>query len=242
MPPAGAWTCLTGLLVTLAVVGLGLAAGQVVAASLAHWSAAGPAFAPVAAPVLSSIYQLAFGWIALRWLIAGDEAPWRPHLGLIMPRLRAWHWVAIVIGLYAVKAIASIIAITLAQMAGTAPLEAAGGPAAGLTPIASLMRSNGWYVLLAGGVLAAMVEELVYRGYLSRTLEGSRLGFWGGALVAALLWAGLHLYYPLPMQGMLVVVGIALSYVRARTGSVYPGMAWHIINNVVGLIALRAIG
>jgi hypothetical protein len=94
-----------------------------------------------------------------------------------------------------------------------------------------------WLVL--AGIVAAIVEELVWRGWVSRTLERSPLGFWLGAIVASVLWAALHLYYPWTIQATLVVIGVALSWLRAKTGSIWPGAVWHVLNNVVALIALR---
>jgi uncharacterized protein len=234
-------TMVAVVVAALVVLGTGQVAGTTVATALRTWTAIDAATQHIIGMLLVGVYQLAIGLMAARWIMG---ATWRADLGMTWPVLKAWHWVGIVIGLYAVKAIASIVAVSVASAVSGSVAEGAaagGGAPAGLGPVATLMRSNLWLVLLAGGVLAAIVEEIIYRGALSRTLEASRLGWFGGALLASLLWAGMHVYYPLAMQGMLVVLGVALSYVRHRTGSIYPGMVWHIVNNVVGLIALRAL-
>ena len=192
------------------------------------------AFAKVASPAVIAVYQIALLWFVMGWWHGAADR--RGALGLQAQPLRWWIWPAAIVGLYVLKVIVSIAVLFAAH--GAVPI-ATGAPTADITPFGALMRSPAWPVMLLGGVLAAVLEELLYRGYLSRTLEASRLGFWGGTAVASIVWAALHVYYPLSMQVMLAVMGLALSWLRMRTGSILPGMAWHIVNNTVALVALR---
>lgn len=186
----------------------------------------------IAGKILGDLVSLTVLFWAIRWLagrevllaVAGPGAP-----------VAWWTWGAIIVGLYAVKALAVIGGGLFTGDAPTAALDA-------VQPFAEVMKSSVWVLLLLTGIVAAVTEEFVFRGYLSRVLEATGLGLWGGALISAAIWAGMHLYYPWSAQLSLVVVGVALSVVRARTGSLYPGMAWHILNNTVALLALRAIG
>jgi membrane protease YdiL (CAAX protease family) len=231
--------CLAVVSATAVIVAIGHGAAQVLAPAISIWfRGMNPMFGQLSGPIVSAVYQLAFVWIFAAWVTRTTR---RDALSLTWPTLRAWQWLAIVIGLYAVKAGASIVIIWLTKpnVAVDASKAAAGGVIESLSPFAAVMRSPAWMLLLLGGILAAIVEELLFRGFLSRTLEQSALGFWGGATVASLIWAGLHAYYPLGLQAVLVVCGVCLSLVRARTGSVYPGMLWHVCNNTVGLLAMR---
>lgn len=184
----------------------------------------------VAAKIFGDLATLALFFWSIRWLAGRDVLVWLMGPG---PAL-AWHtWGVVIAFLYAVKT-AGVLAGSLIDGAPGAAIEA-------LKPVAATMATSGWPLLLAAGVVAAIVEEVLFRGYLSRLLEATRLGFWGGATLAAFVWALLHPYYPLGMQAGLVVLGVALSLVRARTGSMYPGMAWHVLNNAVALIAMRVL-
>ena len=229
--------CLAVLAGTALVVVGGQQTAGIVARAVEIWLAGFDArYTRLSGPILAGVYQLGFLWLVATWA-TGERR--RDALALVWPSLKAWHWGVIVVGLYAVKAIATVIAVWLTHSGGGVAAQPGAMPVEGLAPFAAIMRSPAWVLLLAGGIIAAIVEELLYRGFLSRTLENSRLGFWGGALLASVVWAGLHVYYPLSIQAVLVVVGLALSLLRAKTGSVYPGMLWHVVNNSVGLLAMR---
>jgi membrane protease YdiL (CAAX protease family) len=237
--PVSASRCGLVLVAVGAIVGAAQLASSAIVKALPLWSVAfDPAAVAMGAPMLVGIYQLAFVALVARWFDRDRSA----FLGLLRPALKLWHWAAIIIAIYAVKAIASLLILSLFAGVGVGAAAGAGQSAAeSLAPFAAVMKSKAWPMLLVAGILAAIVEEMIYRGFLSRTLEGSRLGFWGGALLASVIWASLHVYYPLGLQAVLVVLGLALSWLRRRTGSIYPGMAWHIANNVIALVAMRAL-
>lgn len=186
----------------------------------------------IGAKIMGDLVSLSVLFWAIRWLAGRDTL-----LAITGPGTPVawWTWGAIIVGLYAVKAAAVLSAGFFTGDSPTAAIEA-------VQPFAEAMKSSVWLLLLLTGIVAAVAEEFIFRGYLSRVLEATALGLWGGALVSALIWAGLHMYYPWSAQLALVAVGVALSLVRARTGSLYPGMAWHILNNTVALLALRVIG
>jgi len=73
-------------------------------------------------------------------------------------------------------------------------------------------------------VVAPWTEELMIRGFLFSGLY-RRFGFWPAALISSLAWAGLHLVW-----GVLIIFtaeGVLLAWLRARTGSVLPGIGLH---------------
>jgi membrane protease YdiL (CAAX protease family) len=188
-------------------------------------------------PALVATYQLAL-LIAIATWLGGPRRRWA-LIGAGPARLTVATWIAVVIGLYALKAVATIGFVWLA---GGPPAADAQGGVSPLAPLGPLLRSHVWMWLVLAGIVAAVVEEALWRGWVSRTLERSPLGFWAGAVLASLLWASLHLYYPWPIQASLVVMGVALSWLRLTTRSIWPGAVWHVINNVVALIALRIVG
>ena len=77
------------------------------------------------------------------------------------------------------------------------------------------------------------VEELTYRGLGYSLLE--RFGRWPAILLVGLLFGLAHgLLLSLPV---IVAFGCVLAWVRARTGSVFPGMVLHGVFNLIAIVA-----
>jgi membrane protease YdiL (CAAX protease family) len=82
------------------------------------------------------------------------------------------------------------------------------------------------------------VEELTYRGLGYSLLE--RFGRWPAILAVGLLFGLAHgLVVSLPI---IVAFGSVLAWIRARTGSVYPGMLLHATFNLIALVAAVTLG
>jgi membrane protease YdiL (CAAX protease family) len=95
---------------------------------------------------------------------------------------------------------------------------------------------------VANGIVICTIvpfaEELTYRGLGYSLLE--RFGRWPAILVVGLLFGLAHgLVVSLPI---IVAFGCVLAWIRARTGSVYPGMFLHAAFNLVALVAAVTIG
>lgn len=154
-------------------------------------------------------------------------------LGLVPVHLAVRHWFGVIGLLFAVK-----MAATLAA-AGLSPPD----PRRELGPLVELLRSpEAWLLFLGAVVLAGLTEELLFRGVLSRTLEATRLGFWGGAAVASAGFALLHMQYGPGGQLVIFAVGMTLAWIRAWSKSVWPAVVCHSLNNAVALLAMRALG
>lgn len=154
-------------------------------------------------------------------------------LNLTPARLSAREWIGAVLLLFAMKIAATLIG------AGLAPSN----PRDELAPFIELARSRtGWLMFLAVVVLAGVTEELLFRGVLSRTLEATRLGFWGGAGVASAAFAVLHMQYGPGGQFVIFVIGMTLAWIRRKSGGLWPAIACHSLNNAVALVAMKAIG
>ncbi len=82
-------------------------------------------------------------------------------------------------------------------------------------------------------LVAPVVEELTYRGLGFTLLE--RFGqSWAIVLTAALFAVSHGLIALLPIS---VAFGLGLGYLRRRTGSVYPGIALHVLLNALTVSA-----
>jgi membrane protease YdiL (CAAX protease family) len=88
--------------------------------------------------------------------------------------------------------------------------------------------------VLVIGVLAPLVEELVFRGLL----YGYVAGRWGGLaalIISTLAFAAAHLE---PIHVALVLpIGLLLGWTRMRTNSLWPAIAAHVANNTVAVLA-----
>jgi membrane protease YdiL (CAAX protease family) len=92
--------------------------------------------------------------------------------------------------------------------------------------------------LLVVGV-APFVEELVFRGVLLSGLA-SRMRVGWAIVVSAIIFGCVHLpdfkfaWYPVPA---LVLLGLALGWMRVRSGSLWPSITLHATNNFLAMLA-----
>jgi membrane protease YdiL (CAAX protease family) len=83
-------------------------------------------------------------------------------------------------------------------------------------------------------VCAPLAEEFFFRGYFFGALRKN--GFWFAALFTGLAFGTVHVFgspiaFIIPLAGL----GVALCFIREKTGSLYPGIALHCINNSVAM-------
>jgi membrane protease YdiL (CAAX protease family) len=90
-------------------------------------------------------------------------------------------------------------------------------------------------VVLAGGVIAPIAEELYFRGYVFRTYLQARgpLVAYGGTSV---LFATLHLNLPALLPILVLSLIFCLAY--RRTGSIIPSIVGHALNNTAAFCIL----
>jgi membrane protease YdiL (CAAX protease family) len=101
---------------------------------------------------------------------------------------------------------------------------------------------------LALVVLAPITEELFFRGFLFG-LYRRRQPLWVAYVVSGLLFTVLHLeptrMNVQQMAGLAVgifLLSTILAWLYQHTGSLYPGMLAHAVNNATGLILFYAVG
>lgn len=90
-------------------------------------------------------------------------------------------------------------------------------------------------VLLAGGVLAPIAEELYFRGFVFRTYLVTR-GPLAAYLLSSALFAVLHLNLPAMLP--IFLLGVLFCFAYQRTGSIVPSMVGHALNNSVAFAIL----
>lgn len=101
----------------------------------------------------------------------------------------------------------------------------------------SVPSLGGWNLLpaiLVIAVLPAIFEETLFRGILSRNMYAS-----GWGLVPAIFISGalFSLYHGNPEQTVYQFIsGVCLSFVAVKSGSVFPTMAAHLLNNALILV------
>ena len=100
-----------------------------------------------------------------------------------------------------------------------------------LAPVLAEMASPGWF-LLAGAVVAPIVEEIFFRGFVFAGLRVA-YGWKGAALLSSTLFAVIH-FQPLAILP-LVLLGYFFAYLYQRSGSIWPAILMHMTINSVTL-------
>ncbi len=157
-------------------------------------------------------------------------APWRNRLHLASPAFSSRSLLAILVTIAATLMAAVLWSLAFPEadaVDGAWAAEMLAPPETRLVALA---------VIIAGAPLS---EELLFRGFLLPPLTRTRLGFSGAAILSSLLWALIHFY---TWQGFAIVfvIGLALSYLLWRTGSLWPGIVLHAILNVVFVAGIVA--
>lgn len=92
--------------------------------------------------------------------------------------------------------------------------------------------------LLVAVLVAPLCEEMFFRGYLFPGLaRGMQL--WLAVFISAVLFGVAHA--DLGSFVVLFVIGIVLAVVRARTDSLWPGVAVHTLNNTIAFISILVL-
>ncbi|MDX2155245.1 MAG: CPBP family intramembrane glutamic endopeptidase [Hyphomicrobiaceae bacterium] len=246
-PPgeAGKWSVLGALGFALLVVGSAMVAGNVLNQAYLAWRLGVGAIVDldgarqlaqaeqhllfVAIQLVSQLVQLT----VILWLVRLWHRDWVAALGLAWPQHGLGGWVQAILLLFVVKMAATLVA------AGIAPSS----PREELAPFVALVRTPlAWSLFLATVLLAGVTEELVFRGVLSRTLEATRLGFWGGATLTSAGFAALHMQYGIGGQIVIFAIGMTLAWIRSTSRSLWPAILCHALNNGIALFAMRSIG
>jgi len=95
------------------------------------------------------------------------------------------------------------------------------------------VSSPAWISWPAVLLCAPLLEELFFRGFLFKGLEGAIRPV-TAIFVTAACWPIFHLQYDFYDIGTIFVFGLVLGAARSRTGSIAPTLAMHALINLVG--------
>lgn len=89
--------------------------------------------------------------------------------------------------------------------------------------------------IMLGALVAPVVEELFFRGFLYPALR-RRLGVAGGIVLSAVIFGLFHanvwLFFPT------AIIGIILAYLYEREGSLGPPIVLHSLNNLISIVII----
>jgi len=170
-------------------------------------------------------------------LLIGVLVGWRRHtpltaLGL---RLPAWPWLVAGLPLgfaaYVLEDVGGVIGRIVLPAANTTN-QCVG--------IRGEFGGSVVLTLLAVAVIAPISEEIIFRGFTFRWLQG-RMPLWGAVLVSAAIFSAAHAGWAEPSLFLPVFLGgVLLAYVYAKSRSVWPGVIIHMTINIVGVILILA--
>ena len=176
----------------------------------------------IVAVIPAHILTLALAWIVVTRL---KTFSFRQTLGWGSGGMVWWHYVAILIGFFAVAAVV-----------GTYFPEQENE----LTRILRSSRSAVFLVAFMATFTAPLVEEVVYRGILYSAFQRS-LGVWPAVVTVTLLFALVHLpqYYPShSTMVLLLMLSLILTLVRVKTDNLLPCIVLHTIFNAIQSVLL----
>ena len=91
----------------------------------------------------------------------------------------------------------------------------------------------GYFVV---GLMAPLVEELVFRGAILRALLRWKSNPWVGIIISAVMFSAIHMN-PAQMPHAFLI-GILLGWMYYRTDSIVPGVVYHWVNNTIAYVLM----
>lgn len=97
-----------------------------------------------------------------------------------------------------------------------------------LVPIFGTDPLNIVIALITVVVIAPLIEEILFRGFILRTLV-NKIGLWWGSILSALAFSALHI----PWQSFIpiFILGLVINSIVLRGKSLWPAIIFHAINN-----------
>lgn len=237
--PAGFWTSLgvTGLLLILSVglqLGFSLLAQRVLNGSSPfslETAMQGVLFGVFPAAVLTTLAAL---WLSR--LRGGTAAG---VLNLRAPRLGVFGWPLVVLGFFLTLALLFNTLLSILRSYGIQE-----SPQGAVEDAMKTLASNPTlYLLVLPSVVigAPLWEETLFRGQFFTALAQSRLGKVGASLITSAVWASLHYHGGFLQVGLIFIMGLVLSAILIRFGSLWVTMACHAAWNSVSAFVLYNI-
>jgi uncharacterized protein len=156
----------------------------------------------------------------------------RDYFGLVLPRLRY-----ILIGFGALFAYAILVGLMTSLFPSfdhsAAMIQEYREAADSVTGLVLF-----WFVYV---VVAPVVEEITFRGFIFRGFSESRLGLLGTIVLTSLIWASFHLRYNMAVMTQVFCGGLLFGIIRWRSGSTALTILLHAIWNSVCVARLALL-
>lgn len=153
-------------------------------------------------------------------------------LGL-KPVSLGWLFLAIAIG-FAIMPTVGLIAL-LIQYALGLPVS---NPQLGFLIPERLTVPGAILMFLFGGFVVPLAEEIFFRGLLYRWMR-QFWNVWPAIIVSSILFGLLH--GEISVAGATFILGIILAWLYERSGSLWPSITIHVINNSLKLLILYVL-
>jgi uncharacterized protein len=181
---------------------------------------------PTATDIATLIQDLCFIGAAI--FLAAQIARVRPsQFGLVVPR-SPWRALGLLVAAGVLFVVVSDVYFTIVHSSGNENelVKEIGGDETGIGIVAVCALTT---------VIAPICEELLFRGFIFRSLSNWR-GPWPAAIATGILFGVVHgLSAPAVDLAPLAFLGFALCGLYYLSGSLYPCIALHAINNVFAL-------
>ena len=106
-----------------------------------------------------------------------------------------------------------------------------------ISKLFELLDTPVWFFFV-GAILAPLVEEIFFRGFLFQGFR-AKYGWVGGMLLSSTIFAFAHLD-PVSLLPTFIL-GCLLAYLYHRSNSVWPGVILHVFVNTFGLISVYVL-
>ncbi|NNF11923.1 MAG: ABC transporter permease subunit [Gemmatimonadetes bacterium] len=95
-----------------------------------------------------------------------------------------------------------------------------------------------WQMAFFFAVMPGVLEEIAFRGVLFSGLRKRFASAWAPVVVSALIFSVFHV--SLFRIAPTAFIGVVLAVVVLRTGSIFPAMLWHFLNNFLAVVPQEA--
>jgi membrane protease YdiL (CAAX protease family) len=174
---------------------------------------------------LSLILEIVTGCVV--WFAAGlGNGTTRAVLSLPPLKGRVYTYVTLAVLVYSIMVPVRFLSQDLLSF-----LDSPTGPIQSATDLSSNWL---WLTVLAAVITAPLTEEFMYRGFLLSALAKSKVGFWGAAIITDAAWTAMHAsYQPWAALPAIFVLGLLVSFLLWRTGSLWTCIFAHMTVNAV---------
>ena len=92
------------------------------------------------------------------------------------------------------------------------------------------------FSIIVIGLFGPFCEEIFFRGF-TFPVFARRYGLWGGIFISAALFSAFH--FSIGALVPIFIFGIVLAWLYVRTGSIYPSMVAHAVQNIVATLLVN---